>query len=58
MLFRSQGFLALPKASSLDRIRENFDIFDFELSPEEMDSLSGLVQYASRPTDPDTEVDW
>lgn len=53
-----QGFLALPKASSLDRIRENFDIFDFELSPEEMDSLSGLVQYASRPTDPDTEVDW
>ena len=53
-----QGFLALPKASSLERIRENFAVFDFELSDEDMELLSGLTQYASKPTDPDTEVDW
>jgi 2,5-diketo-D-gluconate reductase A len=36
------GNIAIPKASSEDRIRENLDIFDFELSARDMTALAGL----------------
>lgn len=36
------GNIAIPKASSEDRIRENLDIFNFELSPRDMAALAGL----------------
>lgn len=36
------GNIAIPKASSGARIRENMDIFDFELSARDMAALAGL----------------
>lgn len=36
------GNIAIPKASSEERIRENMDIFDFELSDRDMTALAGL----------------
>ena len=35
---------AIPKASSEEHRRSNFDIFDFELSPDEMDAIFGLAR--------------
>lgn len=36
------GTVPLPKANRLDHLEENFAVFDFELSEEEMRRLSGL----------------
>jgi 2,5-diketo-D-gluconate reductase A len=37
-----RGFVVFPKSSSVGRLRENFDVFDFELSPAETARLDGL----------------
>ena len=34
------GVIAIPKSANAKRIKENADVFDFELSPEQMDSFS------------------
>lgn len=36
------GVVAIPRSSKPERIEENFDVFDFELSAEEVDRLSAL----------------
>ncbi|MNC69411.1 2,5-diketo-D-gluconic acid reductase B [compost metagenome] len=36
------GAIPIPKASSLNHQTENLDIFDFELSPEEMNMISAF----------------
>jgi diketogulonate reductase-like aldo/keto reductase len=36
------GFLPLPKSSTKARMLENADIFDFELSPEDLDAMKAL----------------
>lgn len=36
------GFICLPKSQTKERIRDNFDVFDFELEKLEMDSIKGL----------------
>jgi 2,5-diketo-D-gluconate reductase A len=36
------GNIAIPKASSEARIRENLDVFNFELTARDMDALAGL----------------
>jgi len=36
------GDIVFPKSSTPERMRENIDIFDFELSAEEMDRIEGL----------------
>ncbi|OUM66292.1 hypothetical protein PIROE2DRAFT_6530 [Piromyces sp. E2] len=38
------GFLVFPKSTKLNHIKENFNIFDFELTPEEMEKIEGLNQ--------------
>lgn len=37
-----EGFITLPKSSNPERIKCNIDIFDFELSDSEMDSIRAL----------------
>lgn len=36
------GIAAVPKSSNPKRLRENFEVFDFELSNEEMKTLDDL----------------
>lgn len=48
-----KGFAPLPRSQNPDHIRENLNIFDFELDPEDMeflDQLTGIAQMQ----DPDT----
>jgi diketogulonate reductase-like aldo/keto reductase len=37
-----QGYIPLPKSPSKARIVSNIQVFDFELSPEDMNHLDGL----------------
>ncbi|CAH2013415.1 unnamed protein product [Acanthoscelides obtectus] len=37
-----KGLVVIPKSTNPARVRQNFEIFDFELDDEDMDSLSGL----------------
>jgi 2,5-diketo-D-gluconate reductase A len=37
-----QGDIVIPKTTHKDRMMENFDVFDFELSADEMKSISAL----------------
>ena len=37
-----KGLIVIPKGSSRDHIQENFEIFDFELSTEEMEKIDNL----------------
>lgn len=48
------GFLPLPKSVHADRIKENTDIFDFEVSDADMKTIDGLHGLAGEVQDPDT----
>lgn len=37
-----KGYIVFPKSSTPERIRENFEIFDFELSDDDMSKIDGL----------------
>jgi diketogulonate reductase-like aldo/keto reductase len=39
---RQRGVVSIPKSVNKDRIEENFNIFDFELSSEDMEAIKGL----------------
>ncbi len=39
-----RGFIALSKTAKPERVAENFDIFDFELSAEDMTAISKLAR--------------
>jgi 2,5-diketo-D-gluconate reductase B len=41
-LIQQEKVAAIPKATSEDHLKNNLDVFDFELSEEEMDRISGL----------------
>jgi diketogulonate reductase-like aldo/keto reductase len=56
MLNIMQGFVPLPKSVTKTRIEENADVFDFELTPEEMKSLD-TGEYAPSAWDPTTSKD-
>jgi 2,5-diketo-D-gluconate reductase A len=47
------GNIIFPKSVTDHRIRENFDIFDFELTDEEMSAIGGLDQGKRLGPDPD-----
>lgn len=49
-----RGFVAIPKSASPERQRVNLAIFDFELAPEELNSISALDRGESHVTDSDT----
>ena len=40
-----RGIVAIPKSSHKERMAQNFDIFDFSLTPEEMAQISSLNQH-------------
>lgn len=39
-----KGFAVIPKSTNAERIRQNIDIFDFELDERDMEKLDGLDQ--------------
>jgi 2,5-diketo-D-gluconate reductase A len=47
------GLVAIPKASTADHLRENIDLFDFRLTPEEVTAISSLDQGESAAHDSD-----
>lgn len=47
------GFLPLPKSANPMRIKENSEIFDFELTSEDMDVVAGLIGSCGEAPDPD-----
>jgi 2,5-diketo-D-gluconate reductase A len=49
-----RGDIVFPKSVSPSRIQENFEIFDFELGPEEMTTIDGLNRDERTGPDPDT----
>ncbi|MCG4282252.1 aldo/keto reductase [Lacticaseibacillus saniviri] len=52
-----QGVLPLPKSTHIERMKQNADIFDFELSDAEMATISALKDLGGQSVDPD-EVDY
>jgi 2,5-diketo-D-gluconate reductase A len=48
------GSIIFPKSNSRARMQENFELFDFELSPENMDRISALNKDERVGPDPDT----
>jgi diketogulonate reductase-like aldo/keto reductase len=52
------GTVAIPKSGTPKHIAENLDIFDFELTPDEMAAISGLARPGSRVVDPAFAPRW
>jgi 2,5-diketo-D-gluconate reductase A len=49
-----RGHVVFPKSVTRARVEENFDIFDFELSPEDLADIDGLNRDERTGPDPDT----
>jgi 2,5-diketo-D-gluconate reductase A len=47
------GLVAIPKSATPDRIRQNIEIFDFALSPEDVAAISAFDQGESAAVDSD-----
>lgn len=47
------GRVVLPKSITPSRIQENFNVYDFELSPDDMSAISALATNVRIGTDPD-----
>lgn len=47
------GNVVIPKSVTPARIKENFDVFDFELTPEEVDAITALDKGMRTGGDPD-----
>lgn len=50
------GALPIPKASTSEHLRENFEVFDFSLSEEEMSAISQLTRSDGRQNNQDPDV--
>lgn len=48
-----RGIIVLPKSTHEERIKSNFNIFDFELSSDDMDAISGLNKNAKKGSNPE-----
>lgn len=54
-----RGDIVFPKSMREERMRENFDLFDFSLSPEEIERIAALDQGESGRTGPNPDTfDW
>ena len=47
------GFVPLPKSVTAERIRQNLDVFDFQLEDEDVKTISNLEGYAEPALIPD-----
>lgn len=56
-LVSQPGVVAIPKGSSEEHIRDNIDIFDFELTDEDFTAVAALEKH-ERLIDPDFAPDW
>jgi len=56
-LLGQAGVAAIPKGRSEDHIRENIDIFDFDLNEEDLKEISAL-EHDQRLIDPDWAPEW
>lgn len=50
--------IAIPRSSRPERLAENLAVFDFTLSDDEIQALSGLARADGRLTDPNWAPDW
>ncbi len=57
-LVQQDRVAAIPKASSEKHIRENLEIFDFELSDDEMNKIHALSSSGGRLLNPDWAPEW
>lgn len=48
-----KGVVTIPKSSKKERIRQNADVFDFQLTPEEIEKIDGLNRDERIGPDPD-----
>jgi 2,5-diketo-D-gluconate reductase A len=48
-----QGLVAIPKSGNPQRIAENLDVFDFELTADEVAAIAGLDRGEGAVTDSD-----
>ncbi len=51
-LIQQHGVVALSKTSTASRLKENFDIFDFHLTADEMKAIHGLARPDGRIVNP------
>jgi 2,5-diketo-D-gluconate reductase A len=49
-----EGTVVIPKSATPERIRENIDLFDFELDGGEMEQMGSLDRGERIGADPDT----
>jgi 2,5-diketo-D-gluconate reductase A len=49
------GNIVIPKASSPERLRENLDVFDFALEPDDLDAIASLETGERTGRDPDLD---
>ena len=47
-LIQQGDIIAIPRTSKPERLRENLDVFDFELTPQEMGRMGGLARPGSK----------
>jgi diketogulonate reductase-like aldo/keto reductase len=52
------GIVAIPKSGNRDRMAQNFDIFDFTLSEDDMRRIFGLARPEGRIISPDWAPRW
>lgn len=57
-LLQQKGVIAIPRTSSEAHVADNFDIFDFELSDNEMQEIFALNAQNKKIVDPEFAPDW
>lgn len=55
---QQHGVAAIPRTTKIERLKENIDIFDFQLTDEEMAAISGLRVRGRRVCDFDFSPEW